>query len=70
MGADWALTVDPDEWLEMPGSELMAIRRMAESSTRQAWLFRFRNLRSDGTANLTSAVPPVAARIAPTLGSV
>lgn len=52
----WAWTVDPDEWVDHPVGELLAIRRMAEQTGRHAWAFDFRNLREDRTSNSSQAV--------------
>lgn len=43
-GLGWALFLDPDEHLQAPHEDAVAIRRMAEVSNGWGWLFRFHNL--------------------------
>lgn len=47
-GLGWALFLDPDEVLQTPMEDAIAIRRMAEVSNGWGWLFRFHNLQPGG----------------------
>lgn len=43
-GLGWSLFLDPDEHLQNPLEDVVALRRMAEVSNGWGWLFRFSNL--------------------------
>lgn len=47
-GLGWALFLDPDEHLQNPLDDVVALRRMAEVSNGWGWLFRFQNLQPGG----------------------
>lgn len=53
---DWAWLVDPDEWVAHPVHDLIPVRRMADTDTRQAYLFEFDNYREGGLISESSAV--------------
>lgn len=50
-GLGWSLFMDLDEVFPEPFGALVALRRMAEASDTDAWLFPFANLHGDGTSS-------------------
>ena len=51
LGVSWFFTMDDDERFQDDFGSMVAIRRMAEVSDSFGWMFRFRNLRSNGEWN-------------------
>lgn len=51
LGCAWCHVMDPDEQYENTFLATVALRRMAEVTDSWAWMFRFRNWRSDGRWN-------------------
>ena len=64
-GLGWSLFLDLDELFPEPFGTMVAIRRMAEASDTDAWLFPFVNHHGDGSASRSESYRM--ARLVPTM---